>query len=95
MSKGVEPISLASALPFIYSVVYQYLDIGYGISDKSLLRYPIKCRTPLSSVLYRRFRYQAQSNIADHGYWTKHPPMNIQCYFKLHATFLPRQIVYS
>jgi hypothetical protein len=29
------------------------------------------------SVLYRRFRYQAQSDIADHGYRTKYPPMLI------------------
>ncbi len=27
------------------------------------------------SVRYRRFRYQAQSDIADHGYRTKCPPM--------------------
>jgi hypothetical protein len=29
----------------------------------------------LSSVRYRKFRYQAQSDIADHRYWTKCPPM--------------------
>ncbi len=28
------------------------------------------------SVQYRKFRYQAQSHIADHGYWTKCPPMD-------------------
>ncbi len=27
------------------------------------------------SVRYRKFRYQAQSDIADHGYRTKCPPM--------------------
>jgi hypothetical protein len=27
------------------------------------------------SVQYRKFRYQAQSDIADHGYRTKCPPM--------------------
>jgi hypothetical protein len=41
-------------------------DIGYHIWDKSLLRYPILCRTLRSSVRYRTFRYQAQSYIADH-----------------------------
>ncbi len=29
------------------------------------------------SVRYRKFRYQAQSDIADHGYRTKCPPMPV------------------
>ncbi len=28
--------------------VYISWDVGYGISDKTFFRYPIKCRTPLS-----------------------------------------------
>ncbi len=48
---------------------------GCQISDKSLFRYPIKCRIPLSSVRYRKFRYQAQSDIADRGFRSKCPPM--------------------
>ncbi len=36
---------------------------------------PDKCRTLRSSVHYQTFRYQAQSDIADHGYRTECPPM--------------------
>jgi hypothetical protein len=48
---------------------------GCQISDKSIFRYQILCRTPLSSGRYRKVRYQAQSDIADHGYWNKCPPI--------------------
>ncbi len=33
------------------------------------------------SVRYRKFRYQDQSGIADHGYRTKCPPMQIHCWY--------------
>ncbi len=54
----------------LWRIVCQISDIGQNfipisdiMSDSAL------------SVWYRKFRYQAQSNIADHGYRTKCPPM--------------------
>jgi hypothetical protein len=72
-SAGFEPKTLVFSATVL---IYEFLDVGYRISDKSLFRYPIYCRTPLSSVRYRKFRYQAQSDIADHGYRSKCPPMH-------------------
>jgi hypothetical protein len=51
------------------------INVGYWISDKSLFWYPIQCWTLRSSVRYRTFRYQAQSDIADHGYQIECSPM--------------------
>jgi hypothetical protein len=46
--------------------VCKTLDVGYRLSVKSLIRYPTQCRTPLFSVWFRMFRYQAQSDIVHH-----------------------------
>jgi hypothetical protein len=48
-------------------------DVGYRIKLNSIS--DIMLDSALS-VRYRRFRYQAQSDIADHGYRTECPPMN-------------------
>jgi hypothetical protein len=67
---------VSSILPLRYEELpILLLDIGYRIWDKSLLRHPILFRSPRSSVRYRTFRYQAQSDIADHGYRTECPPL--------------------
>jgi hypothetical protein len=67
---------VSSVLP----LCYEDLHIICRISEKSLFRYPTKCRTLRSSVQYQTvryqtFRYQTQSDIADHGYRTECPPM--------------------
>jgi hypothetical protein len=53
------------------------VDIRYRIAYKSLFQYLTYCRTLLSSVRYRRFRYRVESAIADHRYRTKRPPGKI------------------
>ncbi len=64
-----------------YTFKLLWLYIKLGMSDKG---YRIKLYSDIDimsdstlSVRYRRFRYQAQSDIADHGYRTKCPPMVI------------------
>ncbi len=53
-------------------VLTKMSDIGYRIKHYSIS--DIMLDSALS-VWYRKFRYQAQSDIADHGYRTKCPPM--------------------
>jgi hypothetical protein len=86
-SAGFEPKTLVFSATVL---IYEFLDVGYRISDKSLFRYPIKCRTPLSSVRYRKFRYQAQSDIADHGQRRKCPPMGIRNSVYMNLYGIPR-----
>jgi hypothetical protein len=49
-------------------------NIGYRISVESLISYPALWRTALPSLRYRKFRYQAKSDIAHRGYQTEYPP---------------------
>jgi hypothetical protein len=49
-------------------------DIGYR---KKLLPISDIISDSALSVQYQKFRYQAQSDIADHGYRTKCPPMGM------------------
>ncbi len=41
------------------------------------------------SIRYRCFRYQSQSDIADHGYRTKWPPIGNRPQLVFFNTFLP------
>jgi hypothetical protein len=54
-------------------------DVGYRISDIRYNFIPISdiMSDSTLSVRYLKFGYQAQSDIADHGYRTKCPPMDI------------------
>ncbi len=74
---GFVPTTFMTSIWHLTAVLRGFTNIvvGYGISDKNLFRYPILCRTLRSSVRYRTFRYQAQSDIADHGFRTECPPM--------------------
>ncbi len=56
-------------------------DIGYRTKVYSDIRYNVGLGAP---VRYRTFRYQAQSDIADHGYWTECPPMPMGIYYIRH-----------
>ncbi len=49
-------------------------DIGYRTKVYSDIRYNVALH---SSVRYRTFRYQTQSDIADHKYRTECPPMAV------------------
>ncbi len=66
--------------------------IGYRIKVYSDIRYNVGLR----SLQFDKFRYQAQSDIADHGYRSKCPPMIIttDSFFIQHSLhifiFLPR-----
>ncbi len=71
----------ASAIPFSCHTSPQLRgmsDIGYRIKLHSDI--DIMSDSALS-VRYRRFRYQAQSDIADYGYRTKCPPMVFTIHF--------------
>ncbi len=63
----------------LYNINLLWLSVSLGMSD---IGYLINfCSDIMSdsalSVRYRKFRYQAQSDSADHGYQTKCPPVDI------------------
>jgi hypothetical protein len=54
---------------------------SYQIS-KSLIRYSIYYCSPLSSIQYQRFRYEAESEMTHHGYWTARNIASPRPYFR-------------
>jgi hypothetical protein len=71
--RGLEHSPLKVVSELCLTILVRMSDIAYRIK---LFRYIMSDST--LSVRYRKFRYQAQYEIADHGYRTKCPPMDIE-----------------
>jgi hypothetical protein len=90
----IEPTSLGTASEryntklLCLFVCIEMSDIRYRISDKKFIPISDIISDSALSVRYRKFRYQAQSDIADHGYRTKCPPMSN---YNIGKTFIIRR----
>ncbi len=72
---GLKPtVFMSCILPLRYKDLQILMsDIGYQTKVYYDIRYNVRLCALQSDI--GRFRYQAQYNIADHGYWTECPPM--------------------